>query len=211
MALNLEPDVVGVVVFSNDREIQEGNFVKRTGSIVSVPVGPEVLGRVVDALGQPIDGKGQINSKLESRVEVKAPGIMPRESVKEPVQTGLKAVDSLIPIGRGQRELIIGDRQTGKTSIAIESPRSPRWFILQNGPHRPPNQWYRTRVTKVRSSKKSLLSFFFLFSFFYMFAHQTTVPSEPYMSFSSKVATEWGHTVMSTRSSRTTICCVSAP
>nr|YP_010394476.1 ATP synthase F0 subunit 1 [Phytophthora pinifolia]DAZ88523.1 TPA_asm: ATP synthase F0 subunit 1 [Phytophthora pinifolia] len=129
MALNLEPDVVGVVVFSNDREIQEGNFVRRTGSIVSVPVGPEVLGRVVDALGQPIDGKGQINSKLESRVEVKAPGIMPRESVKEPVQTGLKAVDSLIPIGRGQRELIIGDRQTGKTSIAIDT------IINQIEPH----------------------------------------------------------------------------
>ncbi|RLN52044.1 hypothetical protein BBP00_00009746 [Phytophthora kernoviae] len=129
MALNLEPDVVGVVVFSNDREIQEGNFVRRTGSIVSIPVGPEVLGRVVDALGQPIDGKGQINSKLESRVEVKAPGIMPRESVKEPVQTGLKAVDSLIPIGRGQRELIIGDRQTGKTSIAIDT------IINQREPH----------------------------------------------------------------------------
>ncbi|KAF4318527.1 hypothetical protein G195_008138 [Phytophthora kernoviae 00238/432] len=129
MALNLEPDVVGVVVFSNDREIQEGNFVRRTGSIVSVPVGPEVLGRVVDALGQPIDGKGQIKSKLESRVEVKAPGIMPRESVKEPVQTGLKAVDSLIPIGRGQRELIIGDRQTGKTSIAIDT------IINQREPH----------------------------------------------------------------------------
>ena len=129
MALNLEPDVVGVVVFSNDREIQEGNFVKRTGSIVSVPVGPEVLGRVVDALGLPIDGKGKINSKFESRVEVKAPGIMPRESVKEPVQTGLKAVDSLIPIGRGQRELIIGDRQTGKTSIAIDT------IINQREPH----------------------------------------------------------------------------
>ncbi|RLN96716.1 hypothetical protein BBJ28_00006886 [Nothophytophthora sp. Chile5] len=129
MALNLEPDVVGVVVFSNDREIQEGNFVRRTGSIVSVPVGTEVLGRVVDALGQPIDGKGQIKSKLESRVEVKAPGIMPRESVKEPVQTGLKAVDSLIPIGRGQRELIIGDRQTGKTSIAIDT------IINQREPH----------------------------------------------------------------------------
>ena len=129
MALNLEPDVVGVVVFSNDREIQEGNFVRRTGSIVSVPVGLEVLGRVVDALGQPIDGKGPINSQIESRVEVKAPGIMPRESVKEPVQTGLKAVDSLIPIGRGQRELIIGDRQTGKTSIAIDT------IINQREPH----------------------------------------------------------------------------
>jgi proton translocating ATP synthase F1 alpha subunit len=121
MALNLEPDVVGVVVFSNEREIQEGNFVKRTGSIVSVPIGEGLLGRVVDALGQPIDGKGKIKSKKLSRVEIKAPGIMPRQSVSEPVQTGLKAVDSLIPIGRGQRELIIGDRQTGKTSIAIDT------------------------------------------------------------------------------------------
>ena len=121
MALNLEPDVVGVVVFSNERDIQEGNFVKRTGSIVSVPIGEGLLGRVVDALGQPIDGKGKIKSKKSSRVEIKAPGIMPRQSVSEPVQTGLKAVDSLIPIGRGQRELIIGDRQTGKTSIAIDT------------------------------------------------------------------------------------------
>jgi F-type H+-transporting ATPase subunit alpha len=121
MVLNLEPDVVGVVVFSNDRDIQEGNFVRRTGSIVSVPVGLELLGRVVDALGHSIDGKGKIKAKNFSRVEVKAPGIMPRQSVKEPVQTGLKAVDSLIPIGRGQRELIIGDRQTGKTSIAIDT------------------------------------------------------------------------------------------
>jgi len=121
MALNLEPDVVGVVVFSNEREIQEGNFVKRTGSIVSVPIGEGLLGRVVDALGQPIDGKGAIKSDKLSRVEIKAPGIMPRQSVSEPVQTGLKAVDSLIPIGRGQRELIIGDRQTGKTSIAIDT------------------------------------------------------------------------------------------
>jgi len=121
MALNLEPDVVGVVVFSNERDIQEGNFVKRTGSIVSVPIGEGLLGRVVDALGQPIDGKGKIKSKKSSRVEIKAPGIMPRQSVSEPVQTGLKAVDSLIPIGRGQRELIIGDRQTGKTSIAMDT------------------------------------------------------------------------------------------
>ena len=121
MALNLEPDVVGVVVFSNERDIQEGNFVKRTGSIVSVPIGEGLLGRVVDALGHPIDGKGKIKSKKFSRVEIKAPGIMPRQSVSEPVQTGLKAVDSLIPIGRGQRELIIGDRQTGKTSIALDT------------------------------------------------------------------------------------------
>jgi proton translocating ATP synthase F1 alpha subunit len=129
MALNLEPDVVGVVVFSNDRDIQEGNFVKRTGSIVSVPIGAGLLGRVVDALGQPIDGKGKIDSTVTSRVEIKAPGIMPRQSVSEPVQTGLKAVDSLIPIGRGQRELIIGDRQTGKTSIAIDT------IINQVNPH----------------------------------------------------------------------------
>lgn len=129
MALNLEPDVVGVVVFGNDREIQEGNFVKRTGSIVSVPIGENLLGRVVDVLGQPIDGKGPIQTTKFSRVEVKAPGIMPRQSVSEPMQTGLKAVDSLIPIGRGQRELIIGDRQTGKTTIAIDT------IINQRGPH----------------------------------------------------------------------------
>lgn len=121
MALNLEPDVVGVVVFGDDRNIQEGDFVKRTGSIVSVPTGEALLGRTVDALGQPIDGLGAINSSNFHRVEVKAPGIMPRQSVSEPVQTGLKAIDSLVPIGRGQRELIIGDRQTGKTSIAIDT------------------------------------------------------------------------------------------
>jgi len=121
MALNLEPDVVGVVVFGDDRNIQEGDFVKRTGSIVSVPIGDQLLGRTVDALGQPIDGLGSINSPEYKRVEVKAPGIMPRQSVSEPVQTGLKAIDSLVPIGRGQRELIIGDRQTGKTSIAIDT------------------------------------------------------------------------------------------
>ncbi len=121
MALNLEPDVVGVVVFGDDRNIQEGDFVKRTGSIVSVPIGDQLLGRTVDALGQPIDGLGTINSSEYKRVEVKAPGIMPRQSVSEPVQTGLKAIDSLVPIGRGQRELIIGDRQTGKTSIAIDT------------------------------------------------------------------------------------------
>ena len=121
MALNLEPNVVGVVVFGNDRDIKEGDYVQRTGSIVSVPVGKELLGRVVDALGTPIDGKGSLSTKENSRVEVKAPGIMPRQSVNEPMQTGLKAVDSLIPIGRGQRELIIGDRQTGKTSIAMDT------------------------------------------------------------------------------------------
>lgn len=121
MALNLEPDVVGVVVFGDDRSIQEGDFVKRTGSIVSVPTGTELLGRTLDSLGQPIDGLGNVDTKEFKRVEVKAPGIMPRQSVSEPVQTGLKAIDSLVPIGRGQRELIIGDRQTGKTSIALDT------------------------------------------------------------------------------------------
>uniref|UniRef100_A0A803W8N7 ATP synthase subunit alpha n=1 Tax=Ficedula albicollis TaxID=59894 RepID=A0A803W8N7_FICAL len=121
MSLNLEPDNVGVVVFGNDRLIKEGDVVKRTGAIVDVPVGEELLGRVVDALGNPIDGKGAIASKSRRRVGLKAPGIIPRISVREPMQTGIKAVDSLVPIGRGQRELIIGDRQTGKTSIAIDT------------------------------------------------------------------------------------------
>ncbi|KFV46616.1 hypothetical protein N341_04557, partial [Tyto alba] len=121
MSLNLEPDNVGVVVFGNDRLIKEGDVVKRTGAIVDVPVGEELLGRVVDALGNPIDGKGPITSKARRRVGLKAPGIIPRISVREPMQTGIKAVDSLVPIGRGQRELIIGDRQTGKTSIAIDT------------------------------------------------------------------------------------------
>ncbi|XP_075250515.1 ATP synthase F(1) complex subunit alpha, mitochondrial-like [Convolutriloba macropyga] len=121
MALNLEPDNVGIVVLGNDKLIKEGDVVKRTGAIVDVPVGPELLGRVVDALGQPIDGKGPINAKIRRRVGLKAPGIIPRISVKEPMQTGIKAVDSLVPIGRGQRELIIGDRQTGKTAVAIDT------------------------------------------------------------------------------------------
>jgi len=121
MALNLEPDNVGVVVFGNDKLIKEGDVVKRTGAIVDVPVGPEILGRVVDALGEPIDGKGPIACKERYRVGLKAPGIIPRQSVKEPMQTGIKAVDSLVPIGRGQRELIIGDRQTGKTAVAIDT------------------------------------------------------------------------------------------
>lgn len=121
MALNLETDNVGVVIFGDDSHIKEGDTVKRTGEIVDVPVGKELLGRVVDGLGNPIDGKGPINSKEKKRVEVKAPGIIPRKSVSEPMQTGLKAIDSLIPIGRGQRELIIGDRQTGKTAIAIDT------------------------------------------------------------------------------------------
>ncbi|CAN7991265.1 unnamed protein product [Ixodes hexagonus] len=120
MALNLESDNVGIVVFGNDKHIKEGDIVKRTGAIVDVPVGPELLGRVVDALGNPIDGKGPLGCKSRARVGVKAPGIIPRISVKEPMLTGIKAVDSLVPIGRGQRELIIGDRQTGKTAIAID-------------------------------------------------------------------------------------------
>ena len=121
MALNLEVDNVGVVIFGDDRNIREGETVKRTSSIVDVPVGRGLLGRVVDALGNPIDGKGPIETDERRLVEVKAPGIIPRKSVHEPVQTGLKAIDSLIPIGRGQRELIIGDRQTGKTAIAIDT------------------------------------------------------------------------------------------
>ena len=122
MALNLEKDNVGVVIFGDDKAIKEGDTVKRTGSIVDAPVGKELLGRVVDGLGNPIDGKGVLDKGLKrNRVEVKAPGIIPRKSVSEPVQTGLKAIDSLIPIGRGQRELIIGDRQTGKTAVAIDT------------------------------------------------------------------------------------------
>jgi len=121
MALNLEADNVGVVIFGSDAEIKEGDVVKRTGTIVDVPIGKELLGRVVDGLGNPIDGKGPIVAEKRSRVEVKAPGIIPRESVSEPVQTGLKAIDALVPVGRGQRELIIGDRQTGKTAVAIDT------------------------------------------------------------------------------------------
>ena len=127
MALNLERDNVGVVIFGSDKTIKEGDTVKRTGSIVDVPIGKGLLGRVVDALGNPIDGKGPLKNVKRSRVETKAPGIMPRESVSEPMQTGLKAIDSLIPVGRGQRELIIGDRQTGKTAIAIDT------FLNQKG------------------------------------------------------------------------------
>ncbi len=121
MALNLETDNVGVVIFGDDRSIKEGDTVKRTGSIVDVPVGKELLGRVVDGLGNPIDGKGPIKSAQRARVDVKAPGIIPRKSVHEPMATGLKAIDALIPVGRGQRELIIGDRQTGKTAIILDT------------------------------------------------------------------------------------------
>ena len=129
MALNLEADNVGVVIFGSDAEIKEGDTVKRTNTIVDVPVGKGLLGRVVDALGNPIDGKGPIVADKRSRVEAKAPGIIPRKSVHEPVQTGLKAIDALVPVGRGQRELIIGDRQTGKTAVAIDT------FINQKGPN----------------------------------------------------------------------------
>ena len=122
MALNLESDNVGVVIFGDDRNIKEGDTVKRTNSIVDVPVGKELLGRVVDGLGNPIDGKENFSSKISrKRVEVKAPGIIPRQSVNQPMQSGLKAIDSLVPIGRGQRELIIGDRQTGKTAVAVDT------------------------------------------------------------------------------------------
>lgn len=121
MALNLEEDNVGIVIFGDDRGIKEGDTVKRTQKIVEVPVGKGLLGRVVDALGNPIDGKGPIQSSESRRIEVKAPGIIPRQSVGEPMQTGLKALDALVPIGRGQRELIIGDRQTGKTAVAIDT------------------------------------------------------------------------------------------
>ena len=121
MALNLESDNVGVVIFGDDSGIREGDTVKRTGAIVDVPVGRGMLGRVVDGLGNPIDGKGPLKDVTRARVEVKAPGIIPRRSVHEPVQSGLKAIDALVPVGRGQRELIIGDRQTGKTAVAIDT------------------------------------------------------------------------------------------
>ncbi|MFT7145627.1 MAG: F-type H+-transporting ATPase subunit alpha, partial [Yoonia sp.] len=121
MALNLETDNVGIVIFGSDRDIKEGDIVKRTKSIVDVPVGDELLGRVVDGLGNPIDGKGPINAKKRAVADGKAPGIIPRKSVHEPMATGLKSVDAMIPIGRGQRELIIGDRQTGKTAVALDT------------------------------------------------------------------------------------------
>jgi proton translocating ATP synthase F1 alpha subunit len=121
MALNLEEDNVGIVIFGNDRAIREGDIVKRTGAIVDIPVGKEMLGRVVNTLGEAIDGKGAIKAAERRIVEVKAPGIIARKSVSEPMETGLKCVDGLVPVGRGQRELIIGDRQTGKTAVAIDT------------------------------------------------------------------------------------------
>src|SRR5205809_796556 len=121
MVLNLEEDNVGAAIFGEAQEIAEGDEVRRTGRIAEVPVGDALLGRVVDALGQPIDGKGPIDATEQRRIELKAPGIVARQPVKEPLQTGIKAIDSMIPIGRGQRELIIGDRQTGKTAVAIDT------------------------------------------------------------------------------------------
>ncbi len=128
MALNLEVDNVGVVIFGDDRDIREGDIVRRTGEIVEVPVGRGLLGRVVDALGNPLDGKGPIQSEEMRRVEVKAPGIVPRKSVHEPMQSGLMAIDALVPVGRGQRELIIGDRQTGKTAVAVDTIINQKYF-----------------------------------------------------------------------------------
>ncbi|KAK1985059.1 ATP synthase subunit alpha [Colletotrichum cereale] len=121
MCMNLEAGQVGVVLFGSDRLVREGETVKRTGEIVDVPVGPELLGRVIDALGNPIDGKGPLNAKEKRRAQLKAPGILPRQSVRQPVQTGLKSIDAMVPVGRGQRELIIGDRQTGKTAVALDA------------------------------------------------------------------------------------------
>ncbi|KAF3829838.1 hypothetical protein GH733_001789 [Mirounga leonina] len=153
MSLNLEPDNVGVVVFGNDKLIKEGDIVKRTGAIVDVPVGEELLGRVVDALGNAIDGKGPIGSKIRRRVGLKAPGIIPRISVREPMQTGIKAVDSLVPIGRGQRELIIGDRQTGKTSIAIDTIINQKRF--NDGTDEKKKLYYAMKYTIVVSATAS--------------------------------------------------------
>ena len=136
MALNLESDNVGIVVLGNDRYIQEGDIVMRTGNIVDVPIGKEMLGRVFDALGNPIDGKGPVNTTERRKIELKAPGIMPRKAVHEPMQTGIKAVDSLVPIGRGQRELIIGDRQTGKTAIAIDAIINQKKNNESDDPHK---------------------------------------------------------------------------
>ena len=121
LALNLERDSVGAVIWASTRHISEGDTVKCTGRILEVPVGPELIGRVVNALGQPIDGKGPINAKMTDVIEKVAPGVIARQSVDQPMQTGLKSIDSMVPVGRGQRELIIGDRQTGKTAVAIDT------------------------------------------------------------------------------------------
>ncbi|WKT52788.1 ATP synthase subunit alpha, N-terminal domain-like superfamily [Fusarium oxysporum f. sp. vasinfectum] len=132
MCMNLEADQVGIVLFGSDRLVKQGELVKRTGEIVDIPVGPELLGRVVDALGNPIDGKGPIPTTERRRAQIKAPGILPRQSVREPVQTGLKCIDAMVPIGRGQRELIIGDRQTGKTAVALDTILNQRQWHESN-------------------------------------------------------------------------------
>src|SRR6202000_197105 len=134
MCLNLEADNVGVSVFGNDRLIKEGDTVKRTGQIVDVPVGPQLLGRVVDALGNPIDGKGPIEAAERRRASLKAPGILPRRSVNQPMMTGLKPIDAMVPIGRGQRELIIGERQTGKTAVCIDTIINQKEFYAAGQP-----------------------------------------------------------------------------
>jgi F-type H+/Na+-transporting ATPase subunit alpha len=152
MALNLEADNVGVVIFGNDRDIKEGDTVKRTGAIVDTPVGEGLLGRVVDALGNPIDGKGPIKAVERRRVDVKAPGIIPRRSVNEPMSTGLKAIDALIPIGRGQRELVIGDRQTGKTAIILDTILNQK-AIHASGPEK--EKLYCVYVAVGRSARPS--------------------------------------------------------
>ena len=149
MALNLELDNVGIVIFGTDRDIKEGDTVKRTQAIVDVPVGKALLGRVVDGLGNPIDGKGEIKAKERRRVDVKAPGIIPRKSVHEPMQTGLKAIDALIPIGRGQRELIIGDRQTGKTAVALDT------ILNQKAVNETGDESRRSSIASMSSSARS--------------------------------------------------------
>ena len=153
MVLNLEEDNVGVALLGAAHLIKEGAEVKRTGKIVEVPVGEALLGRVVNALGQPIDGKGEINTPHSRRIEIKAPGIMPRKSVHEPLQTGLKAIDSMVPIGRGQRELIIGDRQTGKTAVAIDTIINQKNTSAVSNALAPKLQAWRQRS---RSSSSSL-------------------------------------------------------
>mmetsp|Transcript_8629 Transcript_8629/g.10105 ORF Transcript_8629/g.10105 Transcript_8629/m.10105 type:complete len:464 (+) Transcript_8629:461-1852(+) len=157
MALNLETDNVGIVIFGADREIQEGDIVKRTGSIVDVPIGEGLLGRVVDPLGNPIDGKGPIDYDKRTRIELKAPGIIPRKSVHEPMQTGLKSVDSLVPIGRGQRELIIGDRQTGKTAVAIDTIINQK-AIFEAGDHTKSLYCIYVAVGQKRSTVSNIVS-----------------------------------------------------
>ncbi|SPT17823.1 unnamed protein product [Triticum aestivum] len=162
ITLNLENENVGIVFFGSDTAIKEGDLIKHTGSIVDVPAGKAMLGRVVDALGVPIDGKEALSDNKQRRVEVKAPGIIERKSVHEPMQTGLKAVDSLVPIGRGQRELIIGDRQTGKTTIAIDTILNQKQMNSRGTNERPSTsnhqQEIQERTAKEKCDKKSVFS-----------------------------------------------------